>query len=70
MKINQAEKTKKNHQEHFSFSTVELNETDSETDLLDVAKTIQQNVILVKIITSNYTTFSKVKPGLFKKVKN
>ena len=46
-------KIKENHQGHFSFSAVEVEDVDREIDSLDASKAIQQNDIPVKIIEAN-----------------
>ena len=50
-------KIKENHQGHFSFSTVEVEDVDKEIDSLDAYKAIQQNDIPVKIIKANRDIF-------------
>ena len=47
-------KIKENHQGHFSFSAVEVEDVDREIDSLDASKAIQQNDIPVKIIKANH----------------
>ena len=42
-------KIKENHQRHFSFSAVEVEDVDREIDSLDASQAIQQNDIPVKI---------------------
>ena len=51
-------KIKENHQRHFSFSAVEVEDIDRKIHLLDASKTIQQNDIPVKIIKANRDIFS------------
>ena len=46
-------KNKGNHQGHFSFSAVEVEDVDREIDSLDASKAIQHNDIPVKIIKAN-----------------
>ena len=50
-------KIKENHQVHFSFSAIEVEDVDREIDSLDASKAIQQNVITVKIIKANRNIF-------------
>ena len=50
-------KIKENHQGHFSFSAVEVEDVDMEIVSLDVSKAIQQNDIPVKIIKAIPGTF-------------
>ena len=52
-------KIRENHQGHFYFSPVEVEDVDRELDSLDASKTIQQNDIPVKIIKANRGIFSK-----------
>ena len=52
-------KIKENHQGHFSFSAVEVEDVDREIDSLDASKAIQQNDIPVKIIKANRDIFSE-----------
>ena len=52
-------KIKENHQGHFSFSAVEVEEVDREIDLLDTPKAIQENDIPIKIIEANRDIFSE-----------
>ena len=52
-------KIKENHQGHFSFSAVEVEEVDREIDLLDTSKAIQENDIPIKIIKANRDIFSE-----------
>ena len=49
-------KIKENHQGHFSFSAVEVEDVDRE---IDASKAIQQNDIPVKIIKANRDIFSE-----------
>ena len=51
-------KIKENHQRHFSFSAVGVEDVKREIDSLDASKTIQQNDIPVKIIKANRDIFS------------
>ena len=48
-----------NHQGHFSFLAVEVEDVDRELDSLDASRVIQQNDIPVKIIKANRGIFSK-----------
>ena len=50
-------KIKENHQRHFSFSAVEVEDVDREIDSLDASQAIQQNDIPVKIIKANRDIF-------------
>ena len=50
-------KIKENHQGHFSFSGVEIEDVDMEIDSIDASKAIQQNDIPVKVIKANRDVF-------------
>ena len=52
-------KIKENHQRHFSFSAIEVEDVDRKIDLLDAFNAIQQNDIPVKIIRANRDIFSE-----------
>lgn len=43
-----------NHQEHFSFLAIKLNDVERKIDLPDAAKANQQNDIQVEIIETNH----------------
>ena len=51
-------KIKENHQGHFSFSAVEVDDVHREIDSLDASKAIHQNDIPVKIIKATMIFFS------------
>ena len=53
-------KIKENHQGHFSFSAVEVEDDDREIDLLDASKAIQQNDVPVKIIKATRDLFPEI----------
>ena len=50
-------KIKQNHQGHFGFSAVGVEDVDTRIALLDASKAIQQNDIPVKTIKANRDTF-------------
>ena len=50
-------KIKENHQGHFSFSAVEVDDVHREIDSLDAFKAIHQNYIPVKTMKANYDIF-------------
>ena len=52
-------KIEENHQGHFGFSAVEVEDVNREIDSLDASKAIQQNDIPVKIIKANRDIFSE-----------
>lgn len=51
-------KIKENHQGHFSFSAVELEDVNREMGSLDASKVIQQNDNPVKLMKANHDIFS------------
>ena len=53
-------KAKENHQGHFSFSAVEVEDVDREIDSLDASKAIQQNDVPVKIIKATRDLFPEI----------